>query len=62
MGAYKNDYKKNEDEMLWELHEIRHKIHQELKKKSLKKFNKEAREEFERWKKGSEDKKIKLAG
>lgn len=59
MGAYKNDYKRNEDEMLWELHEIRHKISQELKKKSLDEFNKEAREEFERWKK--ENKKVKLA-
>ena len=31
MGAYKNDYKKKEDYSLWELHEIRHKIHKEYK-------------------------------
>jgi|APCry1669188970_1035186.scaffolds.fasta_scaffold253153_2 hypothetical protein len=24
MGVYKNDYTKEEDRMLWELHEIRH--------------------------------------
>ena len=26
MGAYKNDYTKEEDRMLWELHEIRHEL------------------------------------
>ena len=26
MAAYKNDYKKEEDEMMWELHEIRKKM------------------------------------
>jgi len=31
MEAYKSDYKKNEDAVLWELHEIRHKLHEELK-------------------------------
>lgn len=31
MGAYKNDYKKKEDYSLWELHEIRHQIHEEYK-------------------------------
>lgn len=26
MAAYKNDYKKEEDEMMWELHEIKKKM------------------------------------
>ena len=30
METYKNDYNKNEDESLWELHEIRNKIHQRI--------------------------------
>jgi len=28
MGTYKNDYQKNEDPMLWELHQIRHNLAQ----------------------------------
>ena len=31
MWTYKNDYKKDEDYCLWELHEIRHKIREEYK-------------------------------
>ena len=54
MVAYKNDYKKNEDEMLWELHEIRHKLHQEFKKKTLKQINEEALAKFKSWKKARE--------
>lgn len=33
METYKNDYKKEEDFMMWELHEIRHKIYTEYKDK-----------------------------
>ena len=31
METYKNDYKKEEDYMMWEIHEIRHKIHMDYK-------------------------------
>lgn len=30
MEIYKNAYNKNEDEILWELHEIRNKIHKRI--------------------------------
>jgi len=30
MEIYKNDYNKREDETLWELHEIRNKIHHRI--------------------------------
>ena len=39
MGIYKNDYKKNEDECLWEIHEIRNKLHKEIIKESYKEIN-----------------------
>ena len=50
METYKNSYSVREDEVLWELHEIRHEIHRELKKKSLDEINRAARDTFERWK------------
>jgi hypothetical protein len=51
MAVYKNDYRKNEDEVLWELHEIRHELHDELKNKSLQKINREAIAKYKNWKK-----------
>jgi hypothetical protein len=36
MGTYKNSYTKNTDYALWELHEIRHRIHQTFKNDYLK--------------------------
>ena len=50
METYKNSYSVREDEVLWELHEIRHELHRELKKKSLDEINRAARDTFERWK------------
>jgi hypothetical protein len=50
METYKNSYSVKEDEVLWELHEIRHELHEELKKKPLDEINKGARDTFERWK------------
>ena len=35
MEIYKNDFKKNEDEMMWELHEIRHQLYEEYKTKNI---------------------------
>ncbi|OHD70465.1 MAG: hypothetical protein A2W19_08735 [Spirochaetes bacterium RBG_16_49_21] len=51
MGTYKNDYSKSEDETLWELHEIRHKLHKKFQKKTMDEINKEATNKFESWKK-----------
>ena len=53
MGTYKNSYTVKEDQALWELHEIRHEMHEELKNRSLAELNKDARELFELWKKPS---------
>ncbi len=41
MAAYKNDYSKKEDELLWELHEIRSKLHKKWSKKSIAERNEE---------------------
>jgi hypothetical protein len=51
METYKNSYSVKEDQVLWELHEIRHELHEELKSRPLAEFNKGAREFFEQWKK-----------
>ena len=42
MAIYKNYYTKEEDETLWELHNIRHKLHRELKTKQISQINKRA--------------------
>jgi hypothetical protein len=49
METYKNSYSVQEDQVLWELHEIRHELHEELKSRPLAEFNKGARELFEQW-------------
>ncbi|MBI4689444.1 MAG: hypothetical protein HY754_04130 [Nitrospirae bacterium] len=51
MEAYKNDYKKHEDETLWEIHKIRHQLHKEYKSKSVEKINTDALEKFSAWQK-----------
>lgn len=43
METYKNDYDKNDDELLWEIHEIRYEIHKTLTKTNLKEFNSRAK-------------------
>jgi hypothetical protein len=50
MGIYKNDYKKEEDETLWEIHEIRHAIHKEFEKKTTEQINKESLTKYLKWK------------
>jgi hypothetical protein len=50
METYKNDYRKEEDEVLWELHEIRNQIHKENAKKTFLEINKEAFEIVKRYK------------
>jgi hypothetical protein len=49
MEVYKNDYTKNEDETLWELHEIRHKLYDELKDKTLDEINNSALAKYRSW-------------
>ena len=51
MGIYKNDYKKEEDETLWELHEIRHELHNKIKKTPVDKLNRDALEKLNHWQK-----------
>ncbi len=46
MAIYKNDFSKTEDETLWEIHEIRHKIHKNISPENLSKFNDRARKRF----------------
>lgn len=50
MEIYKNDYTKEEDELLWELHEIRHKLSIEYENKSVDEINRNAKKIFEEWK------------
>ncbi|MBF0235463.1 conserved hypothetical protein [Desulfamplus magnetovallimortis] len=49
METYKNSYNKNEDIMLWELHEIRNELHKELVEKSVKEINIDALIKFKKW-------------
>jgi hypothetical protein len=48
MGTYKNDYSKNEDELLWELYDIRHKLHKKWNSKSLKERNDEIKNNIQK--------------
>ena len=50
METYKNDYTKEEDEMLWELHEIRHKLAKEMENKTIDEINRDALKKWEEWK------------
>ena len=50
MATYKNDYTKEEDEVLWELHEVRHKLSEEYKSKSIEEINKDAFSKFNKFK------------
>ncbi|KPA10345.1 hypothetical protein MHK_009448 [Candidatus Magnetomorum sp. HK-1] len=51
METYKNDYTKNEDHTLWELHEIRNKLHQQRKFRSIEKINQDAALKYSSWQK-----------
>jgi len=50
METYKNSYDKNEDIMLWELHEIRHELHKEFSQKTVEEINRDAQKKFKEWK------------
>jgi len=51
MEIYKNSYTESEDKMLWELHEIRHKLHKERKNKTIEEINREALRKYSEWQK-----------
>ena len=51
METYNNDYSKQEDAMLWELHEIRHKLQQKYSSMSVTEINDDAKALLEGWKK-----------
>jgi hypothetical protein len=55
METYKNDYTREEDEALWEIHEIRRKLSKELKGKTIDQINKEALEKYSEWKRQAEE-------
>ncbi len=57
METYNNSYSKKEDRILWELHEIRHKLHKGKKNKTVEEINKEALKKYSDWQK-ERDKKI----
>lgn len=48
MGIYKNDYSKQEDEMLWEIHEIRHKLAIEHQSMTIEEINNRANKYWKR--------------
>jgi hypothetical protein len=50
METYKNDYRKKEDAALWELHEIRHRLAEEHRGKSIEEINRNAKEMIKEWK------------
>ena len=51
METYNNDYSKQEDAMLWELHEIRHKLQQKYSSMSVAEINDDAKALLKDWKK-----------
>ncbi len=57
METYNNSYSKKEDRLLWELHEIRHKLHKGKKNKTVEEINKEALKKYSDWQK-ERDKRI----
>lgn len=42
-------YTKDEDSMLWELHEIRHELHKEISQKTVEQINHDALIKFRQW-------------
>ena len=50
METYKNDYSQKEDSMLWEIHEIRHRLQEKYQNKTAEEINGNALKAFEEWK------------
>ena len=49
METYNNAFDPQEDFMLWELHEIRHALHQELSQKTIEEINADALKKYQHW-------------
>ncbi len=58
METYKNSYTENEDRALWELHQIRHRLHKERKNKTIEEINKEALKKYSDWRKERDVRKV----
>lgn len=51
MAIYRNIFDPDNDMMLWELHEIRHELHQTLTQQTIEEFNAEAFKKYQQWQK-----------
>ncbi len=51
METYRNPFHPHEDAMLWELHEIRHELHQILRHKTVEEINTDALRKYQHWQK-----------
>jgi hypothetical protein len=49
MKTYENTYTKSEDHTLWELHEIRHRLHKKRKGHTVEEINKAALKRYSDW-------------
>jgi len=49
METYENSYTETEDKMMWELHEIRHKLHKQRKNKTIEEMNRESLKKYSEW-------------
>jgi len=49
METYKNAFHPHEDAMLWELHEIRHELHQILRHKTVEAITADALKKYQQW-------------
>ena len=56
METYKNSYNEKEDQALWELHEIRNRLHKRRRNKKIEEINEEALKRYSEWKKAGEEK------
>lgn len=57
METYKNPFDPNQDAMLWELHEIRHELHEVLSRKTVDEINVEALKKYQQWESASQESK-----
>jgi len=60
MAIYKNDYTKEEDELLWELHNIRNKLHKKWLNKNVFERNEDIKKVFLKRKKEWKEKYKKI--
>ena len=56
MKIYNNNYSKEEDDVIWELHEIRHRLHKLNAGKALSQINQESLNIIKKFKKKEERK------